>query len=123
MPETDDFILAALEGRTQEPTSRQAERLQRQRFVVEFGANFAELQAEARPHFIFEADAFDDVALDRDAHQAFLIGLGDQTMRLQARHAEPLGDFALGEPRAIMQPGRANAEVVVLAIGGFGRLI
>ena len=121
MAEADHLVLAAFEGEPQEPASGEAQCLKRQRLVVEVGTDLAELQAEARAHLVFEANAFDDVALDRDADQAFPVGFRDQPMCLQARHAQPLGHFALGQASAVMQPGRADAEVVILAIPALRR--
>src|SRR5262245_61188539 len=58
-------------------------------------------------------DASSDGRIDRDMNESEAVRPGNQAMRFDARNSQAPGDFALGEARAVIEPCRPSAELLV----------
>ena len=95
--------------------------LQRQLVGIEVRHDLAIVEAVAPGEPVLQLDAFGHLAVDIDLYQAFLVGAGDQAVRLEAGEAEPLGHLGLRQAAGIVQPGgaRRHAGFVVAQEGRF----
>jgi hypothetical protein len=109
--EADDAVLAAFHGEPQVAASGDGEGPERQRLVVEVRRDLAGGEAVLLGDSLLEADAFGDVAVDRDADEAEAVGAGDEAVRLDAGDAESLGDFSLRQARGVVKPRGADAQI------------
>lgn len=111
--EADQSMISGIKRPSQIAGARDPQRGKRHRIFAEVGRNLTKLKTVTRGDMLLESHARGDLAVYAHMNNTEPVGSGNQPMGFDISGPEPGRDLALGEACAIVQPRRANAQVVV----------